>query len=382
MSFMVTLLSRDKEQAELLAAGIELTAKLTQRYLAVESTYLVQLDDAFAVLPRRILILYKLLLTFQISAVVHLGCNTLISTSQNLFSTSSWTDLISIINTADADCEAERRLVDSAHGIQSATKLQAILQQCNDGLLQEWRSYRKLQEDWYTSERASRCMATLRTVDYNSYKNQNPQHAAGTCRWLTDHQKFKHWMAETKFACLWVTAAPGCGKSTYARYLVDEYLPTNASDSTTCFFFFFKDESKATKSCNAISSILHQLFSRPGTRCLLHHIESVYAANLEKTAELFDDLWTTIVAIARDHCAGKLIILLDGLDECSDVDRKTIVSRIAELANNDAADTLKTLITGRPNSPVEALAHIFSTHQNDCCPPYGRYWERIIRHST
>ena len=110
-------------------------------------------------------------------------------------------------------------------GRQNATAMRNLLQQFQIDLLYEWRSYRKMQEDWSQDERASKCMRALRTIDYESYKNVVPTHAEGTCQWLTEHEKFRDWMNEGDVACLWTTADPGCGKSVLSRFLIDVYLP-------------------------------------------------------------------------------------------------------------------------------------------------------------
>lgn len=227
------LISRDKEQAEQLSTGTELAAQLTQRYLAIEAVYLEnQSGEAIELLRNRVVLLYKCILEFQIRAVIQLGGNTARRTAHHMFSTSSWSDFSKQMKDADSGCEEQRQLLDAVHGRRNATVLLSLLQRFQSDLLDEWRSYRKKHEKWCATERASECMKALRTIDYEPYKNIVPVRAAGTCRWLTEHEKFRDWLKRDGFACLWTTANPRCGKSVLCRYLVDQYLPNHCENLT------------------------------------------------------------------------------------------------------------------------------------------------------
>ena len=274
LCLIVTLVSRDKEQAGQLSDGIELIAKLTQRYLAIEAAYLTQQSgEATSALRSRVLVLYQRILTLQVRICVHLGGNTAQRTARNIFSTSSWGDVIDEIKQADRECVEYFQPLDSVQGQNNALALNTLLRQFQNDLLCEWRTYRSSQEEWYESDKASQCMRALRTIDYESYKNLVSVEAAGTCRWLTKHQKFQSWLTSSSFSCLWLTADPGCGKSVLSRYLVDQYLPRAVDANTTICYYFFKNEGARSSGTNAICSLLHQLFSKTDIAFLLEHIK-------------------------------------------------------------------------------------------------------------
>lgn len=64
----------------------------------------------------------------------------------------------------------------------------------------------------------------LNTSDYNRHMKLNPPRVRGTCEWFRSHETFKGWLrADT--GLLLVSADPGCGKSTLARYLIEDVLP-------------------------------------------------------------------------------------------------------------------------------------------------------------
>lgn len=62
------------------------------------------------------------------------------------------------------------------------------------------------------------------TSDYNRQMRLNPNRVQGTCEWFCNHDTFKKWL-KTDTGLLLVSADPGCGKSTLARYLIEEVLP-------------------------------------------------------------------------------------------------------------------------------------------------------------
>ena len=326
--------------------------------MAVEVAYLDCLGDYNTVALRdRFLNLYKHILRFQASAVVHLDGNTARRTGQHMFSTSSWANPAQQIRDADENCEEHRQLLDSCQSRENAVELRKLLLRFQSDVFYEWRLYRKMHEEWYETERASQCMKALRTLDYESHKNLVPAHAAGTCQWLISHAKFSDWIREGQFPCLWLTGDPECGKSVLSRYLVDVYLPHHCTPETTICYYFSKNESGRSSASNALCSILHQIFGSAETGFWLQHVKRSWESNRERLAELFDELWRVFVSVSSDCCVGEMIIVLDALDECAEADRKILLPKLAVLSTStDGAASLKLLLTSRPDSfMVDAL---------------------------
>lgn len=72
------------------------------------------------------------------------------------------------------------------------------------------------------------------TSDYNKQMRFNPMRVPGTCEWFCNHSTFKDWLGSDR-GLLLVSAAPGCGKSTLARHLLEEVLARENSDLKVSF---------------------------------------------------------------------------------------------------------------------------------------------------
>lgn len=66
------------------------------------------------------------------------------------------------------------------------------------------------------------------TSDYNRQMKLNPERVEGTCEWFCNHETFSKWL-QADAGLLLVSADPGCGKSTLARFLIEEVLPQQNS---------------------------------------------------------------------------------------------------------------------------------------------------------
>lgn len=193
-------------------------------------------------------------------------------------------------------------------------------------------------------------------MNYEAQKDRNPMATSNTCRWFLNHSHYHRWRDSTTSELLWVSADPGCGKSVLARTLIDEAFESMGWDP--CFFFFRSDgdQSQNTPSA-ALCAILHQLFSR--YRHLVEYAEAAIKRNGPKLLDLFEDLWQIFIDIATNSSGRTLVCVLDGLDECSDSDRLTLIRKLKHfyqqyLASGSYTGTVvKFLITSRPYVFIE-----------------------------
>ncbi|KAI1752132.1 hypothetical protein F4782DRAFT_502146 [Xylaria castorea] len=172
---------------------------------------------------------------------------------------------------------------------------------------------------------------------YERYKDQVETWAEGTCQWFLRHENFKKWLQQDSGVLL-VTADPGCGKSVLAKHLIDEVLPQSA---TICYFFF-EDPDQNTL-CQALCALLHQLFCYQPS--LIRHAIPEYAMYRRGLVEMASSLWHILTKAGRDLVIGPLVIVLDALDECTELDMNCLARNLQRLPEHSE---MKFLLTSRP----------------------------------
>ncbi|KAH8689906.1 hypothetical protein BGW36DRAFT_307105 [Talaromyces proteolyticus] len=200
------------------------------------------------------------------------------------------------------------------------------------------------------SDEEIQCLRALRTVEYEKFKNRNPDRLERTCEWFLRHERFYEWR-ERSSGLLLVSADPGCGKSVLAKSLIDREIKSTES-RTTCYFFF-KDDDKEQKSLTiAFSSLLHQLFSQKES--LIQHAMQDYTTEGDKLPKNFHKLWGILVKATSDPKAGEVVCILDALDECPEAERYQIIDTLSTFyRQTQSSSQLKFLVTSRPYFDIE-----------------------------
>ena len=329
-----------------------------QRYEAADATH--SLDETDIVIAdehkRELKKLYLCILTFQSRTVCRLSQHILIGTARDMFLRDSWNDMLGILKAQEATCQ---RLFDTIKLEVDVHLREKNQEQRVRSLLDKLDDIRDTIRELHFSDEESRCFEVLRTSDYQAAKDRNPERLPGTCKWLLEHSTYQDWASKASQAwLLWVSADPGCGKSVLAKTMVDQY------DSSIVCYFFFKSDNVITRSAaHALCALLHQLCSAQPAG--IQHVLPAFRRNGAKLITLFDELWTAFESIVQDPSAGKVICILDALDECLDISKETnlISSRPAaeerrKLLQNLAkmtasSSSLKIFLTSRPYTEIE-----------------------------
>ncbi|KAL4947264.1 hypothetical protein BDW69DRAFT_120405 [Aspergillus filifer] len=178
---------------------------------------------------------------------------------------------------------------------------------------------------------------------YEWYKNRVEERVDNTCIWFLQQKKFQEWL-QAESGPLLVSADPGCGKSVLARYLIDSYLPRSA---TICYFFF-KDKVQ-DKVRQALCALLHQLFSQKPY--LIRHAMPEYSKDGEGLINSTESLWNVLRNAIGDPLSGPIIIVLDALDECSELELPDLTQNV-ENQFRGRQGKLKYLLTCRPYESI------------------------------
>ncbi|CAI7621322.1 unnamed protein product [Penicillium glandicola] len=213
-------------------------------------------------------------------------------------------------------------------------------------------------ESWQKSDKETACLQAFRTTDYEYQKDFNPEKEDGTCNWCLQSPIFRNWQDNDSSCLLWITADPGCGKSVLSKDLVDKRLFGLESSDTTICYFFFKDTSPETRNpANAVAAFLHQVLKSKCGRKAMKHALPAYLENSDKASQNLDIMWNILRHISQDPECGRIIFVLDALDECETKDQKNLIRRLKGLERPKESQIskhhLKILVTSRPYLNIE-----------------------------
>ena len=223
---------------------------------------------------------------------------------------------------------------------------------------------KRLQVEIQKVSKELECLQSLRTSDYERFKDRNPDRLEGTCEWFLLHDRYHEWQ-QSNSGLLWVSADPGCGKSVLAKSLIDREMRATSSRTissqransqrvsfrATCYFFFKDDNEKQKSSTIALSSLLHQLFSQK--QYLIRHAMRDYETEGSNLSHSFAKLWNTFILAISDPNAGEVVCVLDALDECAEAERYQIIDTLSAFYKQCQSSQLKFLVTSRPYFDIE-----------------------------
>ncbi|KAK2748578.1 nacht and ankyrin domain protein [Colletotrichum kahawae] len=203
-----------------------------------------------------------------------------------------------------------------------------------------------------------RDLLELLAADHELHKNFNPNRVPGTCEWFVGDERYRKWLDSTTSSILWVSAGPGCGKSVLARALIDDgLLSTDRASTTICYFFFKDGDERRINSYDALSAILHQVFTQDQTGRSISHADDSFQKYGQKLRKNFYQLWNILVDCASSPEAGEIVCVLDALDECSKHGCHEIFQKLEWFYFGDqthaSKSRLKFIITSRPYDDLE-----------------------------
>ncbi|KAK3292867.1 ankyrin repeat-containing domain protein [Chaetomium fimeti] len=224
-----------------------------------------------------------------------------------------------------------------------------------------------LQEDEAKARSAkerTQCRQAFRITDskkdatYEWYKDRIEDRVEGTCQWFLEHENFQRWLSKDSGPLL-VSADPGCGKSVLAKYLINNVLPL---PGVTVCYFFFKDQDQNTVR-QALCALLHQLFSQK--QPLIKHALEFWRKDGAGLVHSTSSLWNIFTNAVKDPLAGSVIMVLDALDECADVELDNLAQNLErQFCDGETSyKNLRYLLTSRPYeqiiSSLQALSRTF-----------------------
>ena len=174
------------------------------------------------------------------------------------------------------------------------------------------------------------------------------------------------------------------GKTVIASLIIEE---TQAIDSVDVGFFYCK-YSDNQKNCfiRILGGILAQLVQQ--NEELLSYMYDACCSSNEAIIES-ESLLKRLVEVSLRSCSTSTCIIIDGIDECDEVEERKTIAWFLEMSrviNRDNAGSIRLLFISQRDKVTESLLNKASVitldskyHQEDI-QAYARHWSVLIRH--
>ena len=197
------------------------------------------------------------------------------------------------------------------------------------------------------SKEYSKCMRALgpSTPDATRYKIS--RWVPGTCTWLLDDSRYLEWINGSEKALLWVTGAPGSGKTVLSSFVIDQIESTKSSRNVG--FFFADDSSTSQRSAvMLLRGLLYQILNRNPS--LFEHAQVHWKRTAARAFEELSLLWKICTACFDDPLLENAVFVLDALDECAAPDCEHLLTWITQYHESRPAGLtqVKFFLTSRP----------------------------------
>ncbi|KAH5050480.1 hypothetical protein HBH96_186180 [Parastagonospora nodorum] len=179
--------------------------------------------------------------------------------------------------------------------------------------------------------------------DHMQYRSIRSNYST-TARWIIKHAYVHEWMTETVPATplLWMHGIPGAGKTVLASAIVDACL--TMSGSTTLFIYCHDGDPNSSSATAILRGLIQQILD--------HHPQLVPICHYRRVTSGQPTLVSTYLAMGllKMLCSQlpRVLIIVDGLDECDPHERREVLSVLTKLVNDlNEPGSLRVLIVSQ-----------------------------------
>ncbi|PSN59264.1 hypothetical protein BS50DRAFT_260919 [Corynespora cassiicola Philippines] len=189
-------------------------------------------------------------------------------------------------------------------------------------------------------------------TDRESIRSAKGVRVTGTCEWIAYNDSYCDWL-DGNTRLLWISGGPGKGKTMLSVFLTEqlEQKVSSMADTRLIFYFFNGQDEKRNTAVAMLRGLVHQIITeRPQlVKHALSHFETPKRA--QQTTSSLETLWIIFSRLIEDPGIGTMFCVIDGLDECNEDERKTLVPRIVSLLSSktpsSATQTFKMVLVSR-----------------------------------
>ena len=204
------------------------------------------------------------------------------------------------------------------------------------------------------SREYSECMKALNLSNPDTTRYNVPRWVQGTCTWLMDHPRYRDWINGSEKAVLWVTGAPGSGKTVLSSFIIDQ-MKTIKSPRNVSFFFIDESSASQRSAVMLLRGLLYQILDQNPS--LFKHVQVRWKRNAEKAFEELGQLWRFCTACFDEPLMENAVFVLDALDECATPDCERLLTWITQYFASRAAGStqVKFFLTSRPEIRISDI---------------------------
>ncbi|RSL68277.1 hypothetical protein CEP53_002648 [Fusarium sp. AF-6] len=134
----------------------------------------------------------------------------------------------------------------------------------------------------------------------------------GTCRWILHNETYRSWLEAQDSGLLWISGGPGKGKTMLSIFLTQEWesLPDRV-------LYVFCGDKSTNNELTIMRSLLYQVLNQVPS--MVDHVEDCLGTGerTKRTLSSRGDLWVIFAKMLKDPRLGRVVGLIDGLDECN-----------------------------------------------------------------
>ncbi|KAJ5196013.1 hypothetical protein N7449_006492 [Penicillium cf. viridicatum] len=187
----------------------------------------------------------------------------------------------------------------------------------------------------------------------------------GSGLWLLNHTDFHTWHTSSSSAILLLHGVRGCGKSTIASFVVDQFQQPSVvpgASPVTCAYFFC-DDSNAEPERGRADSILRGLIRQLAVDSVTRSIDQAVLSSYEKRLEAAQRIRVDMARLSVEECLSMLLdltttnpayIVIDAIDQLGQDERAVLIETMKKLVDQSAS-IIKVFFTSCNNAHVEGL---------------------------
>jgi outer membrane murein-binding lipoprotein Lpp len=172
---------------------------------------------------------------------------------------------------------------------------------------------------------------------HDTYYSIAKKRLPGSGDWIREEPQFEAWL-QRKNSILWISGIPGSGKSFLAGNIIaylkeqDPHEVANPSQ-TSVAYFFFKDSDPQTRSIHqALRDVAYQIYQNDQTYAQYLHYYCQSADDIKTIQSAWRVLFQNFF-LNNDSVRDSVYVVLDGLDEASEEDRRAFSELLSDLSN-------------------------------------------------